>query len=313
MFDSRNPSSVLEWADADLAELPTAEDESHEYKNSKSTDKELAEKLARAASGFWNAGGGIFVAGVDGHGKADGGLTTSVGRQSRRDWADQAIGAVVPNGPYSITLIADSGAGLSIGPDNSVLVAAFGESFAGPHMAPDGRYYVRAGAHTVRASHFLVEAIRARRAVNDPQLAIILRVDPDNSYRTQIGVVALTEAPALDVEMSFSSLPPILARVKPPISRFRRAVVDRMNPFYLGYTVFAHNEKKWLAADREITVQISFRDILGRAHSVERTLDGISELGPPPLDTSPLERIALSLNQIDIRLDHLVKAKARAT
>lgn len=55
----------------DIANLPAAEDERCEYKSSATTFKSLKDKLACAASGFWNSGGGVFIAGVDGGGKAE--------------------------------------------------------------------------------------------------------------------------------------------------------------------------------------------------------------------------------------------------
>src|SRR4051794_33270887 len=89
MFNPENWEAVLKLEDKDLVSLPSAEDDRHEYKASSTRDNELADKIARAASGFWNSGGGLFVAGVTGDGQPDGGVSLTVGRQSRRDWIDQ--------------------------------------------------------------------------------------------------------------------------------------------------------------------------------------------------------------------------------
>jgi hypothetical protein len=60
-----------------------AEDDRHEYKSSAiKNDKELGDKIAKAASGFWNSGGGLFVVGVDGNGQPDGGISLSVGAKT---------------------------------------------------------------------------------------------------------------------------------------------------------------------------------------------------------------------------------------
>lgn len=157
MFDRQNPDSVLDWTVADLASLPAEEDDVFEFKSSLVGDTELGKKLARAASGFWNAGGGLFIAGVNEAGKPYGGIANQVGRQNRRDWADQIVGQVVPAGKYSIRLLEGVPTTPEINPDNVILLAAFQQSLSGPHMAPDQSHYVRAGAHTVKASHFLVK------------------------------------------------------------------------------------------------------------------------------------------------------------
>lgn len=108
MFDPTKPNDILELEDLDLSEfLPNAEDDRHEYKSSAiKNDKELGDKIAKAASGFWNSGGGLFVVGVDGNGQPDGGISLSVGqkgRQSRRDWIDQVISQVTPKSAYVVS------------------------------------------------------------------------------------------------------------------------------------------------------------------------------------------------------------------
>jgi len=172
MFDPTKPNDILKLEDLDLSEfLPSAEDDRHEYKSSAiKNDKELGDKIVKAASGFWNSGGGLFVAGVDGNGQSDGGISLNVGQQSRRDWIDQVISQVTPKSAYAVHSIEDNGCGCNIEPGKGVFLIGFGESEIGPHMANDHRYYIRAGAHTVPANHFIVEAIHARRGLRTPLL-----------------------------------------------------------------------------------------------------------------------------------------------
>lgn len=85
MFDPVRPETILSLDTRDLCSLPSAEDDRHEYKSSLTKDADLAGKIARAASGFWNSGGGLFVAGMDGEGQPDGGVSLTVGRQARRN------------------------------------------------------------------------------------------------------------------------------------------------------------------------------------------------------------------------------------
>ncbi|WP_445250464.1 AlbA family DNA-binding domain-containing protein [Microcoleus sp. OTE_8_concoct_300] len=214
MFDPTKPNDILELEDQDLSEfLPNAEDDRHEYKSSAiKNDKELGDKIAKAASGFWNSGGGLFVVGVDGNGQPDGGISLSVGqqgRQSRRDWIDQAISQVMPKSCYVIHSIENSSNCMNIEQGKAVFLIGFGESEIGPHMANDHRYYIRAGAHTVPAGHFIVEAIHARRGLRTPLLSHIVRLKPGNSGVVQLGIVVLNAAAAINVSIKIDALPKI--------------------------------------------------------------------------------------------------------
>jgi predicted HTH transcriptional regulator len=129
----------------DLSQLPSAEDDIFEFKQSGTSWDGLKKKLQCAASGFANSGGGYFIAGVDANGNADGGFTLKKGRQDLRDWVDQVVHDVVPAPKYDIKLIVDSGERGHINEDSAVLILYVHESNIGPHMAPDNHYYIRAG------------------------------------------------------------------------------------------------------------------------------------------------------------------------
>jgi len=213
MFDPTKPNDILKLEDLDLSEfLPNAEDDRHEYKSSAINNEGLGDKIAKAASGFWNSGGGLFVVGVNGNGQPDGGISLSVGqkgRQSRRDWIDQVISQVTPKSAYAVHSIEDKGCGCNIEPGKGVFLIGFGESEIGPHMANDHRYYIRAGAHTVSANHFIVEAIHARRGLRTPLLSHIVRLKPGNSGVIQLGIVVLNAAAAINVSLKIDAQPQI--------------------------------------------------------------------------------------------------------
>jgi predicted HTH transcriptional regulator len=183
---------VEQWEEADLLGLPTEETDYYEYKSSKVPTAKLKEKTEIAASAFWNSGGGIFIAGVDDQGRIDGGIPETVGKQKIRDWADQVLSLVEPTGPYVIKTISRQNSNSLIRPDHVVLVISFGESFSGPHMAPDKKYYIRAGAHSGPASHYIVEAIRARRGLQKPLLRGVLRLHPQKPNIVQLAVLSMT-------------------------------------------------------------------------------------------------------------------------
>lgn len=275
MFDPKNWQSILKLEDRDLEFLPSPEDDLHEYKASATKDNELAEKIARAASGFWNSGGGLFVAGVSGNGQPDGGISLRVGRQARRDWIDQAISRVSPRAPYAVQCIEDRGAGLKISTGNAVVLIGFAPSESAPHMAPDHRYYIRAGAHTVPASHFLVEAIHARRGLRAPMLRHVVRRKPEGGGVVQLGVICLNDAPAFNVEFRLNPLPTCLrhwsARLPLVIP-----VISREAPFYFDF-LFSSAEAE---LKQRYQATMKYVDSVGRIDQIDLDIDVERQLGP---------------------------------
>jgi hypothetical protein len=298
MFDPEMPRGILDWRDTDMAtELPGAEDDRHEFKSSATPDGDLKRKVIQAASACWNSGGGIFVAGVDGSGLPDGGISRQIGRQARRDWLDQAISEVQPRGVYAIAEIIDDGGGLNIGPAAAVYVIGFGTSEALPHMSSDKRYYIRAGAHTVAASHFLLEALRARRGLTRPLLRSTFRIKPQRSSVLQLGIIALNEAPAIDVEISFDPLPPMYQRVDDARLPIRASVVDQRNPLFFDYA-FMYSEA-YGVGDQQISLFLRYRDIAAREYEQTVLLDPLREMGPRQAGTPPDEKIEQHLDKIE--------------
>lgn len=275
MFDPARSEAILDLEAKDLASLPDQEDERHEYKSSSIKDADLADKIARAASGFWNSGGGLFVAGVNGAGRPDGGIAVGVGRQCRRDWVDQAVSRTSPCARYTVKCIEDDGAGVNISKGNTVVLIGFAASDSGPHMAPDNRYYLRAGAHTVPASHFLVEAIHARRGLLAPILSHAVRRKPEGGGVLQLGIVCLNNAPALDVEIYMDPLPRWLeqwGRKLPLVI----PVISKEVPFYFDFHILT------LSKDPEPAFQVTlkYRDLAGRTHDQSLAVDVDKHMGP---------------------------------
>ena len=93
----------------DILAVPDAEDDKYEFKSSKTPIKELSKKIACAASAFGNSGGGVFLAGVDSAGNADGGIPNQIGRQTIRDWSDQILRQVASSAVFFANLINDCG------------------------------------------------------------------------------------------------------------------------------------------------------------------------------------------------------------
>jgi hypothetical protein len=289
MFDPSNIDAILQLDDKDLASLPHTEDDRYEYKSSSTKDNDLAEKIARAASGFWNSGGGLFAAGVNGNGQPDSGISLAVGRQSRRDWVDQAISRVTPRGSYVVQCVEGRGAGTNIIPGNAVVLIGFAQSDVGPHMAPDNRYYIRAGAHTVQANHFHVESIWARRHFAKPRIVHVLDLEPwtSGSSFLVVELVSVTAAPALDVEIEIA--PQLAARsLSFPL---RTTLIDGSHSFAFRFEIPNTGFKGQLS--------VGFKDQVGTLYRYEAQLDAAACLPSWHRGQTQLDEIRQALVEIN--------------
>ena len=287
MFDPTKPNDILKLEDLDLSEfLPSAEDDRHEYKSSAiKNDKELGDKIAKAASGFWNSGGGLFVVGVDGNGQPDGGISLSVGqqgRQSRRDWIDQAISQVMPKSCYVIHSIENSSNCMNIEPGKGVFLIGFGESEIGPHMANDHRYYIRAGAHTVSANHFIVEGIHARRGLRTPLLSHLVRRKPGNIRVIQLGIVVLNAAAAINVSIKIDALPKIFPSDSEEKVSLQIPVISEQFPLFFDIYEIRRDRQKVLPFD----INLTYSDMANRTYQQNFEVDIVRQLGSNMLGLS---------------------------
>ncbi|MBD1905466.1 ATP-binding protein [Funiculus sociatus GB2-A5] len=294
MFDPTKLDVILTIQDKDLLLFPSAEDERHEYKSSTTKDSELADKIARTASGFWNNGGGLFVAGVNDKGQPDGGLSLHVGRQSRRDWIDQAISRVSPRGFYVVHSVEDSGASLNIAAGNAIFLIGFGESEIGPHMAHDNRYYIRSGAHTIPVSHFIVEAIHARRGLRVPLLRHIVRRKPGNSEVIQLGIVTSGTVPAINASIELDPLPTWLQARSGEKFPLQVSIISEQFPFFFDIHIITMGEEY----RPSFSVNLTYFDIAYREHEHIFEVDIDRQMGPNLKSEKGTERIEKEIGEI---------------
>lgn len=278
MFDPTKPNDILELQDQDLSWfLPSAEDDRHEYKSSSIKNESLGDKIAKAASGFWNSGGGLFVVGVDGKGQPDGGISLNMGKQPRRDWFDRVISPVTPRGQYVIHSIENSSNCVKIEPGKAVFLIGFCESEIGPHMANDNCYYIRTGAHTDPASHFIVEAIRARRGLRTPLLSHIVRLKPGNSKVIQLGIVALNAASAINVCVQADMLPKSItvAQLDESFS-LRCPFISEQFPLFFDISLMMIGRVEL----PPFNIKLTYSDIANRTYDQSFEVDIERQLGP---------------------------------
>jgi hypothetical protein len=302
---------VFDFTDLDhwdldkLAELPPVENERLEYKSSRVSFNDLRIKISVAASAFWNTGGGVLVVGVDDNGKVDGGIPILVGNEKLEDWVDKAVGATKPAGPYKTKLLQGSDSSFGIEEGKSVLVIGFGESAYIPHMAKDHKYYIRAGAHSVPTGHYLVEALRARRAVQSPMLRGVIRKDPRRPGVKELAIVALNDAPALDVQVSFDPLPSIFPESMASSFPLIIPVVGRDNPFSMDISLSVWGGDP--SEGKPVRLQLLYRDLLGKELRHEQLLKMDSCGGLISFGTDALVEIHKSIDKLTSEVRRLGK------
>lgn len=74
-------------------------------------------------------------------------------------------------------------------------------------MSSDGRYYIRAGAHSVPARSILVEALWVKRNQRHPKLIHLIREHRLKPDILQLVVTNISPEPALNVELKLDPLP----------------------------------------------------------------------------------------------------------
>jgi hypothetical protein len=297
--------SKIDLETFDLTQLPSAEDDDFEFKSSSTPQDGLKKKLSCAVSGFANSGGGYFIVGVDGDGKADGGLPLKIGKQDLRDWVDQVINQVEPVPRYDIKLIYDSMGRGTINPDSVVLLVGIYESYAGPHMAPDNHYYIRAGAHTVKAKHFIVDAIWAKRNFSKPRLTHLFRLKPHKEEAIQLGVLALTDAPAVDVRITVSPLPQMIQHCE-SLFPLQASIIDRNNPFFFDVTTYSQAKERF---GEDVYLEVGYYDLAGNFYTYRTKVEVTGSVSPISIGNDNPAKMVKALESINKALLQLTTSR----
>lgn len=274
----------------DIQSLPQGETSEFEYKSSLTPLQDLKAKISKGVSGLANAGGGWFVCGVDDKtGDPDGGFDQQFGRQPLRDWIDQAVHSVGPTPVYSVHFEDDPQGRGNIDAGKVVFAIEVPQSLLAPHMAPDGRYYIRAGVHTVPANHFIVEGIRALRVLNRPKIVPLFHTRQlGNHVNVDVELVEVNGAPALDVS----------ARIiesggdATDAAELGIALVDQQHPciFRFGVPRTGNTQRRIL---------MTYSDVLGNKFRDEAIFDAAGPLTMVAAsDRTSLDDIAIELNRI---------------
>ena len=277
-------------------QVPKKEDEYYEFKSSRTANNtdEFAKKLSKAISGFANSGGGFFIVGLDeDSGLVDGGIPQFVKSKPLNDWVDQIVHQISPTPKYSVILSEDIYGRGTLIKGNVVLVVAVEESYTGPHMY-DHKYYIRAGAHTEPAKHFIVEAIRAKRYHSKPKLTYLFRLKPNREKILQLGILSLTDAPAMDVYIQLSPVPESL-KVRENDFPIKVSVIDQRNPFFFDVSLFSGSDT---AFGNEIILTIAYKDLLNIEYNYEIVIGVNNSTQPIVIGNDYQEKISKTLEEI---------------
>ena len=290
----------------DLDDLPVRENQTFEYKRSCSFEK-IAEKLPIAASAFWNSGGGSIFFGVDDDtGRPDGGIPLKKGRQDTRDWLDNYIGQLAPSAPYEIRLYEPTDApSHNITPGNCVAAIHFLRCRTAPVMGPNSVYYIRAGARSETASAFLVEALFANRSAAVPVVVHTLRQKPSDNETIQLGIVSLTNSPALNVKIDFEPRPKRYhSQFSAPLP-LNIPVVNKELPVFFDY---GHWYEKDHENEMDVEIKIEYNDLLGDLHQYSAQID-VKRCISPMISSDPLKTVLAEIRDAIKRLEETKRAR----
>jgi len=292
----KNLPDITNWTESDLKSILANEDDVYEYKSSRSSLDELKNKISIAASAFWNSGGGVFIAGVDDSGCIDGGIPKTKGRQDIRDWIDNAIKLTEPVGNYAIQIIEGESPDSEIEKDKVVAVICFYESGMVPHMAYDKRYYVRIGAHTGAAGHFLTESLRAFRSYIKPTLKGIMKYHPTKPDVEQLVIIAINDAVALDVKLSFSPLPKVFHENYSNNFPLEIPAIDKQNPFLMEISGFGYREQSF--GEKPVDLILEYKDSLGKNYRTVQEISPHKNLQPMSIGNDVFEDLVKAIESL---------------
>jgi hypothetical protein len=178
--------------------------------------------------------------------------------------------------------IEENGSGCNIEPGKAVFLIGFGESEIDPHMAHDHRYYIRAGAHTVSAGHFIVEAIHARRGLRTPLLSHIVRRKPGNITVIQLGIVVLNAAAAINVSIKIDALPKKFPSDLEEKVSLQIPIISEQFPLFFDIYEIRRGRQEVLPFD----INLTYSDMANRTYQQNFEVDIARQLGPNMLGLS---------------------------
>ena len=170
-------------------------------------------------------------------------------------------------------------------------------------MANDNRYYIRAGAHTEPASHFIVEAIHARRGLRTPLLRHIVRYKPGKSTIIQLGIVALNAASAINVSVETDTLPSVLISHLGEKLSLQVPIISEQFPLFFDIAQIMVGRQKL----PPFNINLSYFDIANRTYQESLEVDIDRQLGQNLSSDKGTDSIEKELKSIVTEINKLQK------
>lgn len=282
--------NIANWTLQSIKELDKTENEYMEFKSGALKADDIKNKLSVAASAFSNANGGLFIIGIDKFGNIDG-CNLNVGKQSPRDWIDQII-RVEPMCRYEVKIIEQ---GISL--DNKcIIIVKFFQSPSAPHMAYDNKYYIRNGAHSIPASHYIIEGIKLRAKFRRPTILWRLVEDMYRPGIIKLILFTIENQSAYNVKIDFDKY---IKTYENDIYAFplEISLINQEYPFSMDMYIWGAGHQLWGA--KSITLKLEYEDLIGSKYKQEYVLDKNKAIAPRMINTeTALDKIQQEIKEI---------------
>jgi hypothetical protein len=122
----------------------------------------------------------------------------------------------------------------------------------------------------------------------------ILRAKPQQTSVVELVVVAVNNAPALDVEVTISPIPPVFKGIGKPPFPIRPKLIDAQNPLALDIGLFGGPSSPHDPFD----VHLRYHDVLGRSFDETHKIVPHEAMPILKVGSSAVEQIADALKSI---------------
>jgi len=254
-------SDISKITISDIIAISKTEDDHLEFKSGNIKFDELKSKISVAISAFANTEGGLFIIGVDKSGNIDG-LPRLNGNQLTRDWIDQII-CIEPECKYEIKEIEGVESQGVLHNDRCIIIIKIFRSRSSPHMAFDKKYYIRSGAHSFPASHYIVEAIRLRSKYQRPRILWRLIEHEKKTNIIQLVLFTVENQNAYNVKFSFKECPESLKSCEDLFPQ-EIPIINEKYPFAMDIDIWGTGNKVW--GKDTLELMLEYEDDIGEQY-----------------------------------------------
>ena len=149
--------------------------------------------------------------------------------------------------------------------------------------------------HTVAAGHFIIEAISAKRHFFKPRLTHLFRLKPEQERTIQLGILALTDAPAVDVNINISH-PPQMTHLG-SLFHTHISVIDRNNPFFFDVSTY-YKPRIYELVLKDLDLKVEYDDLAGNSYVYQTKIESSGSVLPMTLGNDNPAKMVKALESI---------------